>query len=167
MFENCGEKCKRAAVIFFWIQTILSTIGIIVLISLLGWADGNPALLIILPFIYLYSWVSSLLIYTFGEIHSEIKNGHYIKNNSSVPAKNTFDSGKTYSQYPKNVKHEIAHYITCTNCRKQIDAKAEFCVYCGKPTKNYIKPQNAWICPKCGMSNPRTSRMCKSCEYQK
>lgn len=77
---------------------------------------------------------------------------------------NTYQANSGYS---KSGSHDISHYTNCKHCGKKISDKAVVCIYCGKPTANYTEPKDNWKCPKCGMSNPRTSRICKNCEYQK
>lgn len=75
MFDNPGEKIKTVAKVFFGIGCVSSVLGWIgVLIIAMESKDGKTALLIALAsFLVLaigvvLSWISSLLLYGFGQL---------------------------------------------------------------------------------------------------
>lgn len=68
MFKNCGTKCKVIAKISFWLISLIFVVGIIIIISCLGWYDGHPLLLLVIPVGILMAWLSSISLYTIGDI---------------------------------------------------------------------------------------------------
>ncbi len=69
MFRNAGSKLKILAKVFFWI-TVIS--GLLVGIIL---ADGSDGLsLLIIPFAVIGGWLSTIMMYAFGELCENVKN---------------------------------------------------------------------------------------------
>ncbi len=140
MWYNVGGKCKSLAQILFWLECVLSTIGIIVLISILGWYDGNPAFLLLLPICYLVSWISSLQLYAIGDIWEQV-NSYYIQLNRIE---------KKLEKQVSEVKEPLKTNSTVDNINTVGNNNV------GKP----VSKENGWKCKKCGALNNINQAMC-------
>lgn len=72
-------------------------------------------------------------------------------------------SSLTYASHQKN------NSWVC-NCGTRNDISAEFCRNCGKkPPENnsYTPSSDTWKCPKCGKENPKSTRICMDCAYNR
>ena len=74
MFENPGKKIKVVAQIFFWCISIIGSIALIISFAVSEY-DTNTnfvlsflTIVITILLIWLFSWISSLLLYGFGEL---------------------------------------------------------------------------------------------------
>jgi hypothetical protein len=161
MFENSGTKIRTLAKVLFWIQCAIYTVGDIVLISLLGWCDGYPALLLVLPVLYLLAWLNTIFLAAFGELCEDV---HRIAIGGFVISK----SPQTNAQ--KSVTQQVSHPAPndswVCSCGRRNKNSVKFCGKCGKANPNSSGAVSTWVCPKCGGINKSSNRIC-SCGYCK
>ena len=59
--------------------------------------------------------------------------------------------------------------INCPECEKEISDKAESCIHCGFPIKQYLKKINdekGYCCPSCHKQNELGRNFCKFCGFK-
>lgn len=149
MFDNIGGKIKILAKVLCWVGIIgfvLSAIYVWVTIGRYGVGLGF-ALFIIGP---LVSWISSFLLYGFGElIETNCEIAHYVQNYSSRKAfGGKVASDKTGDSAPRTEKSQ-AQLGTCEICKRQHvplsvvniagDAGTEYRNVCSKCAEPYLR----------------------------
>ena len=163
MFENIGGKIKGLAKIICWLGIIICVITGIVLFSQAGDTYNRSAKttlivtgLLIMVGGSVLSWVSSFVLYGFGEL---VENSSTIATNmnskQTVSDSRTGESSGTTSS---------GKYWTCPNCKKQNPLTTSICI-CGTP-----KPEQRrvdWTCKYCGATNKYYSDTCVKCYRHK
>jgi hypothetical protein len=163
MFENSGTKIKTLAKVLFWVQCIVYTAGDIVLISVLGWYDGYPALLLVLPVLYLLAWLSTIFLAAFGELCEDVHKIAYLQYGGTATM-NTSSVNKSVSQ---QISHSALNDSWVCTCGRRNSTSVKFCGKCGKANPNASGTHSStWTCPKCGHVNKSPNRIC-SCGYNK
>ena len=114
MFNNCGSKVKTLALVFFILGLVGSFIGGIALMD----ADEGLGIVMMLGGA-LFSYISSLLLATFGEIAE----------NTAAIVKNT----QHLAQAPAGAAPQQPVNHVCPSCGKPYNAGSKFCMGCGTP----------------------------------
>ncbi len=129
LYSNIGEKIKRLAKFIFIVEAILFIIAGILLLS----ADEDLALhgLLTLSFGPIIAWVSSWILYAFGElVEKTVKNEDNTRNILKLlKEKSTTKNNSSYATYVKN-EIKSTHKWYCDGC-KQMRTESP-CEYCGK-----------------------------------
>lgn len=112
MFNNCGSKIKTIAIIFFVLGLLGSLIGGIAMMD----ADEVTGIIILLAGV-VFSYISSLMLATFGEIAE----------NTAAIARNTQNLGAAPAA-PQQAAAPV-----CPTCGKPYAAGTKFCMGCGTP----------------------------------
>ena len=160
MFENPGRKIKTLATILFVLE-VMGSFACAVLFgkapNYRGFMEYN-ALYIILILVggIIISFISSLFLYTFGDIAENIQSIA----KSKAP---TAGSGKDTTA----TKNASGTKSTQTTTLPQTSAPSPV------PTSYYINraktgiQDDAWVCQNCGFENDKSSRYCKKCGENK
>lgn len=112
MFKNCGPKIKILATVFFILGVVGSLIGGL---TIFDYDEGTGLVLILGG--SLFSYISSLMLATFGEIAE----------NTAIIAKNTQNLGVAPAAPQQPAKR------ICPTCGKACEAGTNFCMGCGTP----------------------------------
>ena len=151
MFDNIGRKIKTLASVLAWIGIVLSIIyGLILLAD--GKDDNVVVGVIIIVVGSLCSWLSSFVLYGFGQLieNSDIlvdQNGILIsqgKKQVATPA--TTDTTQKQTDAPLPVKSSplpqtdtsnstVKHRVRCTTCGNMVNCDENFCRTCGAAIK--------------------------------
>ena len=118
MFNNCGPKIKTLALVLFIVSLAGSLIAGIALMDV-----DEAAGICIMVFGTLFSYISSLLMATFGEIAENtatIANAQHQMQAPVAPAA------------PAAAPQQPAAPV-CPNCGKPYTAGSKFCMGCGTP----------------------------------
>ena len=152
-YDNIGEKIKSWAKWIAIVESVLSVIGGILVmaneVDLIGadsWVFMGPLLMILGP---ITAWVSSWLLYGFGELISTTSSNNLflrsisqsIRKDIPNPNNNTETSNGSISQNIKkdtpnqkdNTRTSIFSLMRCPSCNKLILANSKFCEVCGAP----------------------------------
>ena len=137
MFENAGRKIKSIAKAWFVIQCVAAFVGGIAVIS----ADEDLVLLflLILGGGFLVAWISSLLLYGFGEIVDTAIENRYVRK---------------VAPQPKTV-------VNCGNSgvqRVPTQPQAQ-----STAPHQAVAGSDSWVCPACKTKNLATRTTCWSC----
>lgn len=140
MFNNSGEKCVSLANVLFWAGCIVETLAIIIIISILGWCDGNPALLLLLPVCWAINWFSSLILYTIGEIWIMIRRQSYSGGSTDSLSNNSSDRQLRGLDFSEDVSADDDYFQRlirnggwkCGKCGRVNASYVTTCA-CGKP----------------------------------
>lgn len=132
MFNNIGMKIKKLATALTWIGiSFFVIIGIVVMAitSEFNAASGVLSGFLIMAICSLFSWISSFLLYGFGEL---------IDNTAQI-------AGKKFGEAPKVIKPKLIIQST-----KASEGK---CGFCGKENKEVFSVKYAggfkWACIDC------------------
>ena len=137
MYDNIGQKIKGLAKAIFIIEAILFIfIGIALMIAPGGFLVG----LLVVVGGFLCSWISSWLLYGFGEIIDLLQ-----ENKAKTTA--------LYNAYCQN--HTTEAYKAVAKIQKMVAEETE-----AKPEKN---PTATIKCPSCGFEQKNDRTLCWKC----
>ncbi|MBP3313118.1 MAG: hypothetical protein J6K84_00465 [Oscillospiraceae bacterium] len=132
MFENVGGKIKAVALAFFWLGCIGGALGGLVTAAEVDGFEGLLSFVIITAISVFLSWLSSLLLYGFGELiesssftASEMEKLNEKTKSAPPPSVQTSSAPVShfYSASEKNVK-------VCKNCGAKNDKSSSKCRLC-------------------------------------
>ena len=131
MFNNIGQKIKNLALVLF---TLESAASILFGLICTGLFENTLFLLICIigPFV---SWISSFLLYGFGEL---VDNSSKIKSDTEDQKKNQEIIIKELKKLNGSNPSEDtdSKKWTCENCGTLNDKYASFCYICGNKKNN-------------------------------
>lgn len=131
MFDNIGVKIKRLAFIIFIIEAVISILyGLVYIIVFKNMF--YLLICIIGPFV---AWLSSFLLYGFGEL---VDNSSKIKSDTEDQKKNQqiiIKELKKLNGSNPNEDKDSKNW-TCENCGTLNDNYASFCYICGNKKNN-------------------------------
>ena len=154
LYENIGDKVKRLAKVVFAIESIAAIIYALVLMC----TDAVLAGLIVLVVGPLVAWVSSWVLYAFGElVEKTVANESHTKNILKI-LQDKESQNLTGEPTVKANKPRAAHAWLCDNCGKM--ATQTPCEHCGYMHKNESAP---YRCGNCGHLGPYEGR-CPKCD---
>ena len=154
MFDNIGGKIKTLAKVVCWIGIIACIITGIVQMA----TDEDLVLAGILTAVVgsLLSWVSSFVLYGFGQL---VENSDEIvfQNNKLIDIKDDKQNHNTPPSNSSNVKTpfnppESQHKWKCVSCGEMISSNP--CPYCGNNTQLKKESTAPYWCGKCGKEGP-------------
>ena len=131
MFTRIDEKLKGVAEGFFWIEAQISAIvGVVLAITV------SPAYLLVALAGVVIAWLSSLLLYCFGEMITELKLNRRASEALLMKLQGTVSSEKTDApQEAQNAPRvELPHRKVwkCSSCLGFNTEEATACSFCGK-----------------------------------
>ena len=157
MFENSGQKLQRLAYIFFALCCMAGVICFFVFGS--DWRYGWGLSFAFLIACVAGGWLTSLIIYAFGELVENSKTNR--------------ETNQEILQYLKNMEyHNMQRHEPASTLKpdEKVSVKAE---KSDKETeKKYNAPimtagSNIWICPECGTKNCLQDNKCQQCAYHR
>ena len=151
MFDNVGEKIKKFATTLAWLGISLSLLFGIVFIAVGEGSDSSVAIgLTVMIAGPLSSWISSLLLYGFGQL---ITNSDLLVKQGT---KTRLHPGEAFSSPPKTEQKAPAQTNTTPTTpapTKEWADKATFTV-----TEN-----ETIICTQCNYEQPKERKVCWHC----
>lgn len=173
MFDFTGEKFNSLVKGIFWVESVIITAGIIVLVSILFCEEEEPALfalLAVIPVGILLAWLKSVILIMFGNLCSDIHKLSYntsstswVKENKSGLdlGSNSGSKSSSYSIFSDNDSW------TCS-CGRRNDNSEKYCERCGKERRvvsnssSYRIHNDSWVC-NCGKRNDSSKKYCEQC----
>ena len=149
-YDNIGEKIKGLARWVFIVEAICGAIsGLAILLRGSIFVLVGPLVAFIIATI---AWVTSWLLYGFGELISLTADNNFTLRNISKGTQNNTTSfanptstsnnqsaanSVTYKNTSKQEKITIDSLMRCPSCGKIVLANSSFCEACGAPINNY------------------------------
>ena len=168
LYGNIGGKLKGWALGIFITESIAAVIFAFVLMSA-DWLLAGFLTLIAGP---LVAWVSSWLLYAFGElVEKTAKN----EENTAEMVKLLRGMQRKESQSAEKINTAPAPKLTmddvwyCGNCGKRNLSNHNKCWGCGQPKQRSDNPphtltkDNTWICGSCSRQNHVSRKNCWGC----
>lgn len=166
----------------FWTHWVRGYNKVILIIGILasvitGFAGAaeEPAMLLIIPIgvIVVLSSVSVLMMISeisvfLDEINKKLGSQGGSYSGSLINEQSSPYSGSLFKDQTSSTDTSTARGDTTwvCNCGARNSASAIFCKKCGKRHEGGTT-STRWTCPECGESNPNSTRVCRSCAYQK
>ena len=134
MFDNAGQKLKGLAKFIFGFIVVVSC-----LLAIIGMKSAGGVTLLLIPAGIVVGWLSSILLYAFGELCENVNNIAYYNGTAK----------KTVSP-SQPVSHNYNNTAPKTPIKKSLSDNTSY-----------------WICPECDEKNSSQARFCRSCGCQR
>ena len=163
MYDNIGEKLKGLAKIIFVIETIAMIITALVLMAILNAFVWGLLLLVCGP---LFAWVSSWMLYAFGQLVDDVS----IIRQQTRKVKSNTKSAVIPNSGNNSSSNINTNTVLCETCGAIVTSNQNVCHVCKsiikKDTKDLsteLKSTDVGFCESCGADVSSDKLVCHVC----